>query len=128
MRRLPHLLPVLGAVLFLPACGGSETKQFTPADTRACLVDKGAKIGGRLDFIASTATGGAFRARLSENSVTVVFGQTEEDARQIESAYERAAAPNVGVADILARRLNVVLLWREHPSDTELEAIADCLD
>ncbi len=123
MRRLLLLL----ALLPLAACGGSETKHVTLAKTRDCLVDKGAKIGGRLDFIASTATGGAFKARLSENSVAVVFGQTEDDARQIESAYERAAAPNVGVGDILARRFNVVLLWRNHPSDAQLEALADCL-
>ncbi len=123
MRRLLLLL----ALLPVAACGGSETKHFTLGKTRDCLVDKGAKIGGRLDFIASTATGGAFKARLSENSVAVVFGQTEDDARQIESAYERAAAPNVGVGDILARRFNVVLLWRNHPSDAQLEALADCL-
>lgn len=123
MRRLFLLL----ALLPLAACGGSETKHFTLAKTRDCLVDKGAKIGGRLDFIASTATGGAFKARLSDNSVAVVFGQTEDDARQIQSAYERAAAPNVGVGDILARRFNVVLLWRNHPSDGQLETLADCL-
>jgi hypothetical protein len=123
MRRLLLFL----ALLPVAGCGGSETKHFTPAKTRDCLADKGAKIGGRLDFIASTATGGAFKARLTGNSVAVVFGQTEEDARQIESAYERAAAPNVGVGDILARRFNVVLLWRNHPSDAQLEVVADCL-
>src|SRR5919204_4318320 len=108
MRRLLLVL----ALLLVAGCGGSDTTRFTPAKTRDCLSDKGAKIGGTLDFIASTATGGAFKARLNDNSVAVVFGQTEEDAHQIESAYERAAAPNVGVSDILARRFNVVLLWR----------------
>jgi hypothetical protein len=124
MRRVVLLL----TLALLPAgCGGSDTKLFTPAKTRSCLVGKGAAIGGPLDFIASTATGGAFKARVARNRVTVVFGETQEDARQIAFAYTRAAGRNIGIGDVLARRLNVVLLWNEHPTDEQLGVVADCL-
>jgi hypothetical protein len=124
MRRVPL---VLAFVLVLAGCGNSKPDLFTRAKTQQCLVKKKVRIGGRLDFIASTATGGAFKARLAKNSVTVVFGLTEDDARQIELAYKRAAAKNVGVGDILARSNNVVLLWRQHPSDLDLQTVANCL-
>ena len=124
MRRLLVLAALAVAVA---GCGGSGSDLFSLAKTRACVADKGARIGGPLDFIASTATGGAFKARLGTNTVTIVFGETEEDARQIELAYTRAAGQNIGIGDVLARRLNVVLLWREHPSDEQLETVADCL-
>jgi hypothetical protein len=124
MRRLLALAVLAVAVT---GCGGSDKHLFTLAKTRDCVVGKGARTGGALDFIASTATGGAFKARLGSNQVTVVFGQTEEDARQIEFAYTRAAGKNIGIGDVLARRLNVVLLWRAHPSDDQLGTVADCL-
>ena len=124
MRRLLALAALAAAAA---GCGGSDTHLFTLSKTRDCVVGKGARIGGGLDFIASTATGGAFKARLGSNSVTAVFGETEEDARQIELAYTRAAGKNIGIGDVLARRLNVVLLWREHPSDEQLQTVADCL-
>jgi hypothetical protein len=124
MRRL---LALAALVVAVAGCGGSDQHLFTLAKTRDCMAGKGARIGGRLDFIASTATGGAFQARLGSNTVTAVFGQTQEDARQIELAYTRAAGKNIGIGDVLARRLNVVLLWREHPSDEQLGTVADCL-
>lgn len=124
MRRLP---PVLALPLLLAACGGSGTHLYSPQPTRACLEENGATVGGKLDFVASTATGGAFRAGVGGNRVTVVFGETEDDARQIELAYMRTAAPNVGVSDILGRNANVVLLWKEHPSDDQLRTVAECL-
>jgi hypothetical protein len=128
VRRLPLLLALVPAfALAASGCGDSKPHLFAPAKTRECLVEKGARIGGRLDFIASTATGGAFKARIEKNAVTVVFGQTEEDAHQIALAYTRAAGRNIGIGDILARRLNVVLLWDAHPSDEQLGIVADCL-
>jgi hypothetical protein len=125
MRRLSVLLAV---PVVLAACGGgSGTKLFSPSPTKACLSERGARVGGKLDFVASTATGGAFRARIGSNRVTVVFGLTEDDAKQIELAYRRTAAPNVGVSDILGRETNVVLLWKEHPADDDLRTVAECL-
>jgi hypothetical protein len=126
VRRLVVLF-VLVLVLVLAGCGSSGPDLYSRDKTRECLVGKGMRIGGRLDFIASTATGGAFRARIAPTAVTIVFGQTEEDARQIELAYRRAAGRNIGVGDILARRLNVVLLWDAHPSDEQLGIVAGCL-
>ena len=124
MRRLAVLL-VLAATLV--GCGGSGNHVFSRVKTRDCIVSKGGRIGGRLDFIASTATGGAFKARIETNSVRVVFGLTQNDAHQIELAYTRAAGKNIGIGDVLARRLNVVLLWSAHPSDEQLATVAQCL-
>jgi hypothetical protein len=108
-------------------CGGSSA--YTADKTRACFVARGAKIGGRLDFVASTATGGAFAVQLGDNSVKVVFGETEGDAEQIQLAYERFAFPNVksGLPDVLRRYENVVTLWHEHPQDGDLALVVGCL-
>ena len=69
--------------LLAAGCGG--TKTYSLAKTRACLVAKHARIDQRLDFFASTATGGAFRALLPTNFVTVAFGDNEKDAERIRS-------------------------------------------
>jgi len=108
-------------------CGGS--KAYSVGKTRSCLVERGVQIGGNLDFVASTATGGAFAARLGDNSVKVVFGETENDAEQIKHAYERFAFSNVkaGLADVLRRNRNAVMLWHEHPQESDLSLVTGCL-
>jgi len=108
-------------------CGSSKT--YSLEDTKACLPSRGAQIGGKLDFVASTATGGAFVAVIGENSVKVVFGETEGDAEQIELAYDHFARPNVkpGLADVLRRQGNAVMLWKEHPQDSDLALVTGCL-
>jgi hypothetical protein len=114
-------------LLVVAGCGGS--KSYGLDDTRACLTQRGAKIGGKLDFVASTATGGAFVASLGDNSVRLVFGQTESDAQQIQQAYERFAFRNVkaGLADVLRRYNNAVTLWQRHPQDNDLALVIGCL-
>src|SRR5829696_1549933 len=99
--RGPTLLAMLLVCLPLAGCGGSESYSLEP--TRDCLESRGARIGGDLDFVASTATGGAFRATFGDNSVKVLFGETEGDAEQIERAYGNFAFENVkaGLADVL---------------------------
>jgi hypothetical protein len=116
--------PVL---LVLAGCGGSSS--YTLEKTRACLTARGAKIGGKLDFVASTATGGAFVTTLGNNSVEVVFGETTSDAQQIEDAYQRFAFKNVkaGLADVLRRYNNAVTLWHQHPQDSDLALVVGCL-
>jgi len=111
------------------ASGCGSTKSYSLEDTKACLKERGAQIGGSLDFVASTATGGAFVAGLGDNSVKVVFGETTDDAEQIELAYDHFARPNVrpGLADVLRRQNNAVMLWKEHPQDSDLALVTGCL-
>ena len=84
---------------------------------------------GKLDFVAQTATGGAFVTHLGDNFVTIVFGESPTDGKQIELAYQRFAFANVraGLADVLKRYNNVVTLWHAHPSDTDLAIVTGCL-
>jgi hypothetical protein len=121
-------LPLFAFVALLAsACGGKTT--YSVAKTRSCLEARGAQVGGKLDFVASTATGGAFAVKLGSNDVKLVFGQTDGDARQIVAAYERFAFPNVktGLPDVLRRYNNVVTLWHEHPQDADLSLVVGCL-
>src|SRR5262245_18805108 len=126
MRRVAPLSLVL-IVFAVAGCGGS--KSYSLEDTKACLEARGVHIGGKLDFVASTATGGAFVASVGQNSVKVVFGETDDDAEQIELAYDHFALPNVkaGLADVLRRQGNAVMLWQEHPQDSDLALVTGCL-
>jgi hypothetical protein len=125
--RRSLLLAVAVAVL-VGGCGSQAN--YSSANTRACLDGKDVRIGGKLDFVASTATDGAFVAHLDGgNFVTVLFGENEKDAGELESAYQRFAFPNVkeGLPDVLRRDRNAVLLWHAHPSDDDVRTISDCL-
>jgi len=102
---------------------------YTAAKTRACLSSEDAHIGGKLDFVASTATGGAFIATLSDNWVTIAFGAKQSDADDIALAYQRFAFPNVrnNIQDVLERYQNAVLLWHMHPGNADLALVTGCL-
>jgi hypothetical protein len=123
------LVVILVAVAALAAsCGKSQgTTLYSAAKTRACLTSDGVPIGGQLDFVATTATGGAFKARLPKNSVTVVFGESVTDADNIDQAYRRFRAKNVGIDDVLRQDRNAVLLWQLHPTDDQAAALGACL-
>ena len=121
------LLALALLALLASGCGGKTS--YSADKTRSCLVARGAHVGGPLDFVASTATGGAFAAGLGDNSVKLVFGRTSGDAEQIQAAYERFASSNVrsGLADVLRRYNNVVTLWHAHPEDADLSLVVGCL-
>jgi hypothetical protein len=125
-----RLVGFLGiAVLLLAAGCGGETK-YSVDKTRECLQTEAAKIKpSRGDFVATTATGGAFVAQLSDNWVTVAFGDKEEDAKDIQLAYQQFAFPNVrdNITDVLSRYRNAVLLWHEHPENADLALVTGCL-
>ncbi len=124
MRRLPLLLLL---VLALAACGGS-IKTYTASKTRLCLAAHGATIVEPTgDIVASTATGGAFRARLTDNFVTVVFGASIGDANNINDAYHHFTGKNVGINDVLRQQGNAVMLWHEHPQAADIAIITACL-
>lgn len=126
MRR--SLLLAVAVAVLVGGCGSQAN--YSRAKTRACLESNDVRIGGKLDFVASTATDGAFVAHLDDrNFATVLFGEDESDAEELESAYHRFAFPNVkeGLPDVLRRDRNAVLLWHQHPSEDDLQTISDCL-
>ena len=120
----------LALVAFLAvSCGAQSVKLAKIGPSRACLRAAGVRTDERLgaDFIAGTATGGAFRAHLGRNSVTVVFSDTVDRANAINDAYHRFRAQNVGIEDVLKQQGNVVMLWHAHPSDADQARITGCL-
>jgi hypothetical protein len=115
-------------LLLIAACGGSGgSGLYSLQKTRACLVAKHIKLGGSLDFVATTATGGALRAQLPSNDVKIVFGETVADANNIDQAYRRFRAKNIGIDDVLREDKNAVMLWHVHPADADIAEITSCL-
>jgi hypothetical protein len=123
------IVVIAASFLLLGAgCGGpGSSGLYTLQKTRACLAAKHVKLGGQLDFVATTATGGALRATLATNFVTVVFGATTTDADNIDQAYRQFHAKNVGIDDVLRQDRNAVMLWHAHPSDADLAEVGSCL-
>ncbi|HZQ04175.1 MAG TPA: hypothetical protein VFA88_09150 [Gaiellaceae bacterium] len=122
-------LALVGVVIAVVAAGCGGQSSYSLAKTRSCLESEDVKITSARDFVATTATGGAFRAKLSDNDVTLAFGEKDSDAVDIAYAYQRFAFPNVrsNILDVLQRYRNVVLLWREHPQSSDLALITGCL-
>ena len=119
-----------GALLaaVLAGCGSSSpTRTYSLANTKACLQQKPVRLGGQLDFVATTATGGAIKATTNGNFVTIVFGKTPADGDNIAAAYRHFAAPNVGINDVLDQNQNAVLLWHKHPSPDDQDLVEGCL-
>jgi hypothetical protein len=113
-------------------CGGGSTSSsvYTLAATKQCIETKlGIHSFPALgdDFVASTASGGALRIRLADNAVTVLFGESENEASNLADAYRRFHAKNVGVEDILRTQGSSVLLWQLHPSAPDENNVEDCL-
>jgi hypothetical protein len=113
------------------ACGGAgHSGAYTEKASSACLTDKGLRVvsvANSTDFVADSATGGAFKATLPDNRVTVSFGLTLGDADNINQAYRRFHAANVGIDDVLRQQGNAVMLWHAHPSDADIAKITGCL-
>ncbi len=122
---------VFVVILVVAGCGGSGgPSTYTVQKTRLCLKkNHSLKLNRKLDFVATTSTGGALHVvmRKKKNAVTIVFGATVDDANNINDAYHRFRARNVGIEDILRQEKNVVLLFKEHPTDAELATIQNCL-
>lgn len=126
MKRFAALATL---ALAAAACGGGGTSLYTKAKTSACLAGKRVKVGsaGAADFVANSATGGALTATLADDAVTISFGLTLTDASNIDEAYRRFHAKNVGIDDILRDQRNAVMLWKTHPSDADVALVTGCL-
>jgi hypothetical protein len=121
---------VLAAAVLLAGCGGGGTTIYTRQATETCLQKLALNptaVAETADFVANSATGGAFSVQLVDNRVTVSFGETSADADNIDQAYHRFRANNVGLDDVLRRQGNALMLWHVHPQDNDLTTIAGCL-
>jgi hypothetical protein len=121
---------IAAVALLAAACGAPSTNVvYSRAASSACLGKQGVQLRAvpDSDFVGRSATGGAFRAVLGANDVTVSFGLTLEDAENIDQAYRRFHAKNVGINDVLRMQGSAVMLWQMHPSDADLSTITGCL-
>jgi hypothetical protein len=115
-------------VLALVAAGCGGTKTYDAGKTRACLSEQeGVTVTDKVDFVASTALGGAFTVKLPGNQATLAFAEDRKEAGRIVRAYQRFRGKNIGLTDVLRPQNNAVILWEKHPSDAALETIQDCL-
>jgi hypothetical protein len=124
------LLAAFAVLATVSACGSGGTPIYTKNATAACLVKANLRpqpVTGTTDFVANSATGGAFSVHLIDNRVTVSFGETVADSDNIDQAYRRFKATNVGIDDVLRRQGNAVMLWHVHPQDSDLATITGCL-
>jgi hypothetical protein len=125
-RRLLWLALGLGAVSFLAGCGGA--KKYSLAKTSACLAAQpGLQVSRRVDFVASTALGGALTVKFRHNGVTISFGLDRGEAARLDAAYRRFRGRNIGIEDVLRPERNAVLLWQAHPSAEDEATIHGCL-
>ena len=117
-------------VFVLAGCGSAaKPTHFTLAATRECARGKGQILKPKsTDFIATTATAGAFRLRFHDkNEVTVLFGANPQEASGLANGYRRFHAKNVGIEDILRTNGNAVMLWRRHPKTKDEATMTACL-
>ena len=127
VKRIPAVL-LFG--LLLAGCGSASPKAttFTLAPTKECVRAYGHILKPKAaDFIATTATGGAFRLQFPDNEATVLFGADAQEANGLADGYRRFHAKNVGVEDVLRTNNNVVMLWQLHPTATDESELNDCL-
>jgi hypothetical protein len=111
----------------LAGCGGGA-QSYTLAKTRPCLAKlPHARVSANVDFVASTASGGAVAVFLPRNEVTISFTESEQEAKQIATGYRRVRGRNIGIEDVLRPQGNAVLLWRAHPNEQDSAAISGCL-
>ena len=122
------LAAALAAAAVVAGCGGAERYALGPS--HACLEQGGSRVSTKgLDFVASTALGGAMRVRLaSDNFVDVSFGEDATEAERIETAYRRFAGRSIPIDDVLMRTKNVVMVWNAPPSAEERDTLLGCLE
>ena len=126
------LAVALGVGALVSGCGGSgdEPSSYALTPTKQCLLaEEGIRVDMRnVNFVATTALGGAMRVRVSAtNFVVMAFGDSEAEAERIEQAYREFAGRSIPIDDVLQRNKNLVLIWNAPPAGEENDAILGCL-
>jgi hypothetical protein len=114
------------ALLLLAGCGAPP--EHSAAKTRSCLQDAGLRISApKGDFVATTATEGSFRAYIGRNFVTLSFGADDAEAKSTVDGYVRFHGNGFGLGNLLFTDRNVVMLWKQEPSDAQATKVVNCL-
>jgi len=133
MGTRPALAATFAVAALLSGCGGpggEEPSAFRLGPTRQCLLaEDGVAVSRKnVDFVATTALGGAMRVRVSAtNFVVMAFADSEAEAARIEEAYRQYAGKSIPIDDVLERRKNLVLVWNAPPAGEEEDAVLSCL-
>jgi hypothetical protein len=120
----------LAAAALLASCGAQDPNEpYRLEPTRECLEDSDLRVGKppRSDFVATTATGGALGVRFADIRLTLVFGESEEEAGRLDEAYRRFAPRRLPIDDVLKRNRNVVELWEFSPTIDHQDTLNRCL-
>jgi hypothetical protein len=125
-------------VALVAACGPTEAAPddfYEVGATRECLEDEGFRVTTdpmEVGFITDSAPGGGFRAYLpgNENSLTIAFGNTKEEAQQMVRAFQATQRTRHGrrrLRSLLEGQGNAVLLWISEPRVEDQELVRGCL-
>jgi hypothetical protein len=136
---LRRTLPLaLGLVAVLAACGptqGPPDDFYEAQPTRECLEDAGFRVTtdpDEIGLITLTAPAGGFRAYYpgGANSLTIAFGNTNEEAQQMVRAFQaqsRTEQQRRRLRTLLEGQGNAVLVWINEPSEEDRETVRSCL-
>lgn len=129
---LAVLVGVPALVLGVAYVIAGDDDKYSLAPTRSCLADAdGVRVSAEEndvnDVLANSATLGALKVWLDQNTLIVSFGETAQEAERRERSYLRFAGGTIPVQDLLRRQENAVLLWERAPSEAEAELVDGCL-
>ena len=128
MRRV---LPLVAVALLVAGCN-SEPSVYKAEPTAKCLRGKGFRVtteGSEVGVVAAAAPNGGLRAFEPGNTVTIAFGENQDDALQIEGAFRRFAPKRLRphIDDVMRLQKNAVLLWTVTPPSEEMDTVFGCL-
>jgi hypothetical protein len=135
---LRRALPLAVGLVLLAGCGATSgpADDFYEAEpTRDCLKDAGFRISTTpkdVGFITETAPAGGFRAFLPDNtnSLTIAFGNTNEEAQQMVRAFQAQAHTRHErrrLRSLMEGQGNAVLVWISEPRLKDAELVRNCL-
>jgi hypothetical protein len=92
-----------------------------------CLQGEGSLVStDGLDFVAQTALGGAIKATVQDNVVTVSDGGTPRGARAIDHGYHLLSR-DLPLAQLLFQHGRFVLLWQRPPTPLQRRIVDRCV-
>jgi hypothetical protein len=119
----------LTAVIVGGCGGGGKTYALDP--TASCLRANGVIVTTDeedFDNLAQDAAEGAMEAGFSENSATIAFERSDNDAKRLRAAYAIfAGAFDTPADDILFQEGNAVIVWSKTPTEDESGQVDECL-